>query len=144
VKNFVYCSSVYSKKKTALLSIFPVASKWEISYISYEMKDRGIVRFPAGIRGFLFSKASGSAVEPTQLPWVRGAVSLHIKRSGREADQSPISSTEVKNGLRCSSTTPYLFYGMVVHGAQGELHVYVYLVPYGTRVHSSMRFEDHD
>jgi hypothetical protein len=41
---------------------------------------------------------SRAALGPTQPPirWVTGALSLGVKRSGREADHSPPSSAEVK------------------------------------------------
>jgi hypothetical protein len=47
---------------------------------------------------FLFTTASRMALGPTQPPiqWVPGAVSLEVKRPGREADHSPPSSAEVK------------------------------------------------
>jgi hypothetical protein len=49
---------------------------------------------------FLFSKSSRPALGPTQPPiqWVQWALSLRVKRLGREADHSPQSSAEVKNG----------------------------------------------
>jgi hypothetical protein len=49
---------------------------------------------------FLFSTASRSALGPNQPPvqWVSGAVSPEVKRPGLEADHSPPSSAEVKNG----------------------------------------------
>jgi hypothetical protein len=42
--------------------------------------------------------ASGTAMRPTQPPiqWVPGALSLGVKRPGREADHSPPSTAEVK------------------------------------------------
>jgi len=54
----------------------------------------------------LFSTASRTALGPTQPPiqWVPGALSLGVKRPGREADHSPPPGTEVKNVLRYSST----------------------------------------
>jgi hypothetical protein len=57
------------------------------------------VRFPAGLGIFLFTTASRTALGPTQPPiqWVPGAISLGVKRPGREADHSPSSSAEVKN-----------------------------------------------
>jgi hypothetical protein len=61
--------------------------------------DRGSgVRFPAGVGIFLFTTASRTALGPTQPPiqWVAGALSLGVKRPGREADHSPPSSAEVK------------------------------------------------
>jgi hypothetical protein len=47
---------------------------------------------------FLFITASRTAVGPTQPPiqWVTRALSLEVKRPGREADYSPPSSAEVK------------------------------------------------
>jgi hypothetical protein len=50
-----------------------------------------------GARDFLISRP---AQRPIQLPvqWVPGALSPGLKRQGREANHSPPSSTEVKNG----------------------------------------------
>jgi hypothetical protein len=49
---------------------------------------------------FLFSTASRPAVRPTQSPilWVLGDFYLWVKRQEREADHSPPSRAEVKNG----------------------------------------------
>jgi hypothetical protein len=57
------------------------------------------VRLPTGLGIFIFTAASRTALGPTQPPiqWVRGALSLEVKRSGREAARSPPSSAEVKN-----------------------------------------------
>jgi hypothetical protein len=51
-----------------------------------------------GLGIFLFTAASGTALGPTQsrIQWVPGALSLEVKRPGREADHSPQSSAEVK------------------------------------------------
>jgi hypothetical protein len=51
-----------------------------------------------GLGIFLFTTASRTALGPTQPPiqWVPGALSLWVKRPGREADYSPPSSAEVK------------------------------------------------
>jgi hypothetical protein len=56
------------------------------------------VQFPAWAR--FFSTAFIPALGPTQPPiqWVLRALSPGVKRQGREADQSPTSSAEVKNG----------------------------------------------
>jgi hypothetical protein len=45
-----------------------------------------------GLGIFLFTTASRTALGPTQPPiqWVPGALSLRVKRPGREADHSPI------------------------------------------------------
>jgi hypothetical protein len=52
----------------------------------------------------LCSTASRLAMGPTQPPieWVEGALSPGVKRQGDEADNSPITIVEVKNGR----TTP--------------------------------------
>jgi hypothetical protein len=49
---------------------------------------------------FLYSTASGPTLGPTQslMQCVPGAFSPGLKRQGREADHSPPSSAEVKNG----------------------------------------------
>jgi hypothetical protein len=46
---------------------------------------------------FLFSKVSRLALVSNQSPiqWVLGAVSQEVKRPGREADHSPLSSAKV-------------------------------------------------
>jgi hypothetical protein len=48
---------------------------------------------------FLFTTAFRTALGPIQLPiqWVAGALSLGVKRPGREADHSPPSIAEVKD-----------------------------------------------
>jgi hypothetical protein len=59
----------------------------------YGLDDRGVaVRVPVGSR--IFSTASRPALGPTQPPiqWVTGAVSLGVKRAGREAKQALTSS----------------------------------------------------
>jgi hypothetical protein len=66
------------------------ARGWTIGVLGFDSR-RGL-----GI--FLFTTASRTALGPTQPPiqWVTGALSLGIKRQGREADYSPPSSAEVK------------------------------------------------
>jgi hypothetical protein len=51
-------------------------------------------------KNFLFYTSSRPDLGPTQPPiqWVPGAASLRVQRRGREADHSPKSSAEVKNG----------------------------------------------
>jgi hypothetical protein len=51
-----------------------------------------------GLEIFLFTTASRTVLGATQPPiqWVAGALSLGVKRPGREADHSPSSSAEVK------------------------------------------------
>jgi hypothetical protein len=54
---------------------------------------------------------SGPSLGPTQPPiqWLSGALTSEVKRPGREADQSPPSSADVKNTWSCASTTSYIF-----------------------------------
>jgi hypothetical protein len=66
--------------------------------LGYGLDDRGSrVRFRRGLGIFLFTTASRTALGPTQPPiqGVPGALSLGLKRPGREADHSPLSSAEV-------------------------------------------------
>jgi hypothetical protein len=65
-------------------------------------------RFPAEI--FLFLTASIPALGPTQNPiqWIAEALSSGVKRSGREADHSPPSTSDVKNAWSYTSTE-YVF-----------------------------------
>jgi hypothetical protein len=51
---------------------------------------------------FLFTTASRTALGPTQphIQGVPGALSLGVKRPGREADHSPPSSAEVKQWVK--------------------------------------------
>jgi hypothetical protein len=78
----------------------------------------GVVGFDYrwGLGTFLFTTASRTALGTTQPPiqWVRGALSLGIKGSGREADQSPQSNADVKNAWRFTSSSPILLHGMVL------------------------------
>jgi hypothetical protein len=57
---------------------------------------------------FLFTTASRPALGPTQPPiqWVPGALSLGVKRPGREADHSPPSSAEVKEWVELYLHSP--------------------------------------
>jgi hypothetical protein len=56
---------------------------------------------------FLLSTASRPALGPTQPPiqWVTWALSPWVKRPGPEADLSPPSSAEVKNGRAAQPLT---------------------------------------
>jgi hypothetical protein len=63
------------------------------------------------LRKSLFTTVSRQALRPTQPPvqWVPGALSLGVKRPGREADHSPPSSAEVKNAWSYTSTPARVF-----------------------------------
>jgi len=75
----------------------------------YGLDDRMIGRL--GI--FLITIASTPALRPSQPPiqWVPGALSLRVKRLGREADHTPLSSAEVK-GVELYIHSPILLHGM--------------------------------
>jgi hypothetical protein len=67
--------------------------------LSYGLEDR-VLGFDSrrGLGIFLFTTASRTALGPTQPPiqWVPAALSLRVKRLGREGDHSSPSSAEVK------------------------------------------------
>jgi hypothetical protein len=74
--------------------------------------------------GIFLTTASRTALGPTQLPiqWVPGALSLGVKRPGREADHSPPSSAELKTEWSYTSTPQYAFMAWCsVKKAQGQL-----------------------
>jgi hypothetical protein len=63
----------------------------------------------------LSSTASRAALGPTQSPiqWLMGALSLGIKRLGREVDHSPPSSAEIKNEWSYTYTSPYVLWCLI-------------------------------
>jgi hypothetical protein len=63
---------------------------WKIGVLGFDSRQ--------GLGIFFFTTASRTALGLTQPPiqWVPGALSLGIKRPGREADHSPPSNAEVK------------------------------------------------
>jgi hypothetical protein len=77
---------------------------------SYGLEGRGSV--PGRGKIFLFSIASSPVLGPTQptIQWVSRSLSSGLKRPGREADHSPPSTAEVKNGAA------YLHYPIGLHG----------------------------
>jgi hypothetical protein len=92
-------------KKTALpaQSVQRWATGWTIGVLGFDS------RWRLGI--FLSTTASKTALGPTQPPiqWVPWALSLGVKRPGREADHSPPSNAEVKNECSYTSTPQYAF-----------------------------------
>jgi hypothetical protein len=89
----------------------------------------GVLGFDSrrGLGIFLFTAASRTALGPTQPPiqWVPGALSLGVKRLGREADRSPPSSAEVKE-WNYTSTPQYAFMAWCSVKTQGQLYLYLY------------------
>jgi hypothetical protein len=64
-----------------------------------------------GLGTFLFTTVFRLALGPTEPPlqWLQGALSLGIKRPGREADYSPPFSAEVKNVWSIPPLPQYVF-----------------------------------
>jgi hypothetical protein len=96
----------------------------------------GVLGFDSrcGLGIFLLTTASRTALGPTQPPiqWVPGALSLGVKRPGREADPSPPSNAEVKECVELylhSPNTPSW------HGAQLK-HRDIFTFTY---IHSSLQ-----
>jgi hypothetical protein len=69
-----------------------------------------------GLGIILFNAVSRTALGPTQplIQWVPEALSLGVKRPGREADHSPPSSAKVKNAWSYTSTPPIRLHGVVL------------------------------
>jgi hypothetical protein len=89
-------------------SVWRLATSWTIGVLGFDSR-RGL-----GI--FFFTTVSRTALGPAQPPiqWVPGALSLEVKRLGREADHSPPNSTEVKNAWSYTSTPPIRLHGVVL------------------------------
>jgi hypothetical protein len=66
---------------------------------------------------------SKPALGPTQPPiqWVPGALSLEIKRPGRETDHSPPSGAKVKECVELYLHSPIRLHGVVLAYAQEQL-----------------------
>jgi hypothetical protein len=82
---------------------------------------------------FLFAAASRTALGSTQPPnqWVPGALSLVVKRPGREADHSPPSIAEVKECVELYLHSPNTSSWLCVqlkNKAQEQLYVYHHLL----------------
>jgi hypothetical protein len=75
----------------------------------------------------MYSSFLRTALGFTQPPiqCVPGALSLGVKRPGREADHSPPSSAKVKNAWSYTSTPQYDFMAWCSVKANG-LHLYLY------------------
>jgi hypothetical protein len=74
----------------------------------YGVDGRGVgVRVPVGKYFFsLHVVQTGSGSNPASYPMTPRALSLEVKRPGREADHSPPTSAEVKKTWIYTSTTP--------------------------------------
>jgi hypothetical protein len=78
----------------------------------------------SGLGIFLFTTASRTALGPTQTPiqWVPRAISLGVKRPGREADNSASSTAEVKECVELYIHSSIRLHGVVLSKkkAQGQ------------------------
>jgi hypothetical protein len=108
VKLSVEDSVINSLIERPALIMLGWATDWSIGVLGFDSR-RGL-----GI--FLFTTVSRTALGPTQPPvqCVPGAVSLGIKRPGREVDHSPPSIVEVKNAWSYTSTPTIRLYGVVL------------------------------
>jgi hypothetical protein len=72
---------------------------------------RGRSSSPGRVKNFLLSTLSRPTLGSTQPPiqWVQWAISLGVKRPGREAEHSPPTSAEVKKNVGLYIHTPYAF-----------------------------------
>jgi hypothetical protein len=83
--------------------------------ISYGMGDRRF-EYRQGMGIFLFTIVSRPTLGPKKPPtqWVPGALTLGLKRLGREADHSPPSTIDVKNVCSYTSVPPIRLHGVVL------------------------------
>jgi hypothetical protein len=80
--------------------------------LGYGLHDRGCrVRFPAGDGNSSLNHRVQNGSGPTQPPiqWVPAALSVGVKRPGREVDHSLPSSAKVKNAWSYTFTPQYVF-----------------------------------
>jgi hypothetical protein len=86
----------------------PVAIPTELSRLIYEAKGNICLNFEVANIEIIFTTASRTALGPTKPPlqWVPGALSLRVKRQGREADHSPPYSAEVKEWVELYLHSP--------------------------------------
>jgi hypothetical protein len=108
--------------------------------LCYGLEDRGsTVRFPAGTGNFsLHHTASRTALRPTQPPiqWMPRALSLGVKRPGRETDHSPPSSAEVKEWVELYLHSPVRLNGVVLQTVpRVKLHGAIPPLPYTSSWH---------
>jgi hypothetical protein len=85
--------------------------------LGYGLNDNGSrVRFPAGAVNFSLHHRvqNGSGTHPASYPMGTRALSLWVKRPGREADHSPPSSVEVKEFVALYLHSPIPLHGVVL------------------------------
>jgi hypothetical protein len=85
--------------------------------LGYGLDDRGsTVQFPveAGNFSLHYRVQNGLGLTEPPIQWAPGALSLGVKRPGREADHSLPSSAEVKNEWSYTSISPIRLHGVVL------------------------------
>jgi hypothetical protein len=85
--------------------------------LGYGLDDRGTrVQFPAGTGNFSLHHRvqTASGAHPTSYPMGTRAISMGLKRQGREADHSSLSRAEVKNMWNYTSTPTIRLHGVVL------------------------------
>jgi hypothetical protein len=112
--------------------------------LGYELDDRGSrVRFPAGAANFSLhhrvQKVSGA--HPASYPMGTRALSLGVKRPGREADRSPPYSAEAKNSWSYTSTPQYVLLALCSVKAQGQVYLYFLCLPSPDYYWAQMHFK---
>jgi hypothetical protein len=103
-----WCSSFVTKRAVIAQSVQRLATGLMIGVPGFDSR-QGLGICP-------FITASRTALGPTQPPiqWVPEALSLGLKRSGREADESPSSGAEVRNEWIYTSNPPIRIHGVVL------------------------------
>jgi hypothetical protein len=93
------------------------------------LDDRGTIPNSGNVGIFTLRRRvqTGSGAHPFSSPVDKGAPSRGVKRPGREADHSRLSSTKVKNAWNCTSTPPNVFMAWCLIKQRLLLHVW-YLV----------------
>jgi hypothetical protein len=85
--------------------------------LGYGLDDRGSrVRFPTEAVNFSLHHRVQNGSGPTQpsIQWVPGALSLGVKRPGREADHSPPYIAEVRECLELYIHSPLRLHSVVL------------------------------
>jgi hypothetical protein len=118
--NFLYLTTpTMLEEEYSLSSVQSQDTEWQIKNLIYAKGwTIGVLEFDSrrGLGIFLFTTAFRMALGPTQSPiqWVPVALSLGVKRQGREDDHSSPSSVEVKNALSYTSTPLVRLHGVVL------------------------------
>jgi hypothetical protein len=103
-------------------SIWSWATGWTIGVLGFD--------FRWGLGDILFTTASRTALELTlpPIPWVPVALSVRVKRPGREATTHLHLVPRSNNAWSCTSTPQYAFMAWCSVKAQGHLYLYWLLV----------------